>query len=147
LGYMDLQPGAPLLGHAVDVVFVGSCTNGRLSDLRAAASVVAGRKVAKGVRMLVVPGSEMVRRQAEADGLDRIFTEAGAEWRYAGCPRGLAMTGDKDARGRYAVSTTTRTFEGRPGPGGRTFLAGPLTAAASAVLGYVADPRPLLGHN
>ncbi|NLF64163.1 MAG: 3-isopropylmalate dehydratase large subunit [Chloroflexi bacterium] len=144
LGYMDLQPGAGLLGHAVDVVFVGSCTNGRLSDLRAAASIVAGRRVAEGVRMLVVPGSETVRRQAEAEGLDRIFREAGAEWRYAGCSMCLAMNGDQLAPGQYAVSTTNRNFEGRQGPGGRTFLASPLTAAASAVMGHVADPRPLL---
>ena len=147
LDYMALQPGAPLVGHAVDVVFVGSCTNGRLSDLRAAASVLAGRKVAAGVRMLVVPGSETVRRQAEAEGLDRIFVEAGAEWRYAGCSMCLAMNGDQLAPGQYAVSTTNRNFEGRQGPGGRTFLASPLTAAASAVMGHVADPRPLLGAN
>jgi 3-isopropylmalate/(R)-2-methylmalate dehydratase large subunit len=147
LGYMDLQPDAPLLGHAVNVVFVGSCTNGRLSDLRAAASVLAGRKVADGVRMLVVPGSETVRRQAEAEGLDRIFVEAGAEWRYAGCSMCLAMNGDQLAPGQYAVSTTNRNFEGRQGPGGRTFLASPLTAAASAVMGHVADPRPLLAAN
>jgi 3-isopropylmalate/(R)-2-methylmalate dehydratase large subunit len=147
LGYMNLQPGAPLLGHAVDVVFVGSCTNGRLSDLRAAASLLAGRKVAAGVRMLVVPGSETVRRQAEAEGLDRIFTEAGAEWRYAGCSMCLAMNGDQLAPGQYAVSTTNRNFEGRQGPGGRTFLASPLTAAASAVMGHVADPRTLLPSN
>jgi 3-isopropylmalate/(R)-2-methylmalate dehydratase large subunit len=147
LGYMDLQPGVPLLGHAVDVVFVGSCTNGRLSDLRAAAGMLAGRKVAEGVRMLVVPGSETVRRQAEAEGLDRIFVEAGAEWRYAGCSMCLAMNGDQLAPGEYAVSTTNRNFEGRQGPGGRTFLASPLTATASAVMGHVADPRPLLAAN
>jgi 3-isopropylmalate/(R)-2-methylmalate dehydratase large subunit len=135
------------VGHAVDVVFVGSCTNGRLSDLRAAASVLAGRKVAAGVRMLVVPGSETVRRQAEAEGLDRIFVAAGAEWRYAGCSMCLAMNGDQLAPGQYAVSTTNRNFEGRQGPGGRTFLASPLTAAASAVMGHVADPRPLLAAN
>jgi 3-isopropylmalate/(R)-2-methylmalate dehydratase large subunit len=147
LDYMALQPGASLLGHAVDIVFVGSCTNGRLSDLRAAASVLAGRRVAEGVRMLVVPGSETVRRQAEAEGLDRVFKEAGAEWRYAGCSMCLAMNGDQLAPGQYAVSTTNRNFEGRQGPGGRTFLASPLTAAASAVMGHVADPRPLLAVN
>ncbi|MDT8306389.1 MAG: 3-isopropylmalate dehydratase large subunit [Anaerolineae bacterium] len=147
LNYMALQPGAPLVGHAVDVVFVGSCTNGRLSDLRAAASILSGRKVAAGVRMLVVPGSATVRRQAEAEGLDRIFVAAGAEWRYAGCSMCLAMNGDQLAPGQYAVSTTNRNFEGRQGPGGRTFLASPLTAAASAVMGHVADPRPLLAGN
>ncbi|MDX1664004.1 MAG: 3-isopropylmalate dehydratase large subunit [Candidatus Promineifilaceae bacterium] len=144
LRYMALQPGAPLAGQPVDVVFVGSCTNGRLNDLRAAATVLAGRRVAPGVRMLVVPGSETVRRQAEAEGLDRVFLDAGAEWRYAGCSMCLAMNGDRLAAGQYAVSTSNRNFEGRQGPGGRTFLASPLTAAASAVMGQVTDPRPLL---
>lgn len=144
LRYMDLRPGRPLLGHEVDVVFIGSCTNSRLSDLRQAAQVMRGRAVAPGVRMLVVPGSESVRRQAEAEGLDRIFTEAGAEWRRAGCSMCLAMNGDQLAPGQYAVSTSNRNFEGRQGPGGRTFLASPLTAVASAVTGRVTDPRTLI---
>ncbi len=141
LRYMDLQPGRPLLGHKIDVVFLGSCTNSRLSDLREAARLLRGRKVAPGVRMLVVPGSENVRRQAETEGLDRIFTEAGAEWRNAGCSMCIAMNGDQLRPGQYAVSTSNRNFEGRQGPGGRTFLASPLTAVASAVAGHVADPR------
>jgi 3-isopropylmalate/(R)-2-methylmalate dehydratase large subunit len=143
LQYMALQPGRPLLGHKVDVVFLGSCTNSRLSDLREAARLMQGRKVAPGVRMLVVPGSENVRRQAEAEGLDRVFVEAGAEWRYAGCSMCIAMNGDQLAPGQYAVSTSNRNFEGRQGPGGRTFLASPLTAVASAVTGQVTDPRTL----
>jgi len=141
LDYMGLKPGQPILGQKVDVVFVGSCTNGRLSDLRAAAAVLKGRKVAPGVRMLVVPGSQWTRRQAEAEGLDRVFAEAGAEWREAGCSMCIAMNGDQLAPGQYCVSTSNRNFEGRQGPGGRTLLASPLTAAASAVVGAVADPR------
>jgi len=141
LDYMGLKPGQPILGQKVDVVFVGSCTNGRLSDLRAAAGVLKGRKVAPGVRMLVVPGSQWTRRQAEAEGLDRVFVEAGAEWREAGCSMCIAMNGDQLAPGQYCVSTSNRNFEGRQGPGGRTLLASPLTAAASAVVGAVADPR------
>jgi 3-isopropylmalate/(R)-2-methylmalate dehydratase large subunit len=144
LAYMGLEPGSPLLGRPVDVVFIGSCTNGRLTDLRQAAGVLRGRRVAPGVRMLVVPGSENVRRQAEAEGLDRIFKEAGAEWRYAGCSMCIAMNGDHLQPGQYAVSTSNRNFEGRQGPGGRTFLASPLTAAASAVEGRLTDPRPFL---
>jgi 3-isopropylmalate/(R)-2-methylmalate dehydratase large subunit len=143
LRYMQLQPGRPLVGHKVDVVFLGSCTNSRLSDLREAAGLMKGRKVAPGVRMLVVPGSENVRRQAEAEGLDRIFVEAGAEWRNAGCSMCIAMNGDQLRPGQYAVSTSNRNFEGRQGPGGRTFLASPLTAVASAVRGQVTDPRTL----
>lgn len=145
LKYMDLQPGKPLLGHPVEVVFVGSCTNSRISDLRQAAAMVQGRHVAEGVRMLVVPGSEAVRRQAEAEGLDRIFREAGAEWRYAGCSMCIAMNGDQLRPGQYAVSTSNRNFEGRQGPGGRTFLASPLTAVASALTGMVTDPRTMTG--
>ncbi|NPA31108.1 MAG: 3-isopropylmalate dehydratase large subunit [Chloroflexi bacterium] len=141
LAYMDLRPGQPMLGQKVDWVFVGSCTNGRLEDLRQAARVLRGRKVAPGVRMVVVPGSETVRRQAEAEGLDRVFKEAGAEWRYAGCSLCIAMNGDRVPPGAYAVSTSNRNFEGRQGPGARTLLASPLTAAASAVEGRVADPR------
>lgn len=144
LRYMDLRPGKPLLGHEVDVVFIGSCTNSRLSDLRQAAQLIEGRKVASHVRMLVVPGSETVRRQAEAEGLDRIFSEAGAEWRYAGCSMCLAMNGDQLEPGQYAISTSNRNFEGRQGKGGRTFLASPLTAAASAIVGCVTDPRTML---
>ncbi|HOA23532.1 MAG: 3-isopropylmalate dehydratase large subunit [Aggregatilineales bacterium] len=144
LAYMGLQPGQPLLGHPVDVVFLGSCTNSRISDLRLAAEVLRGRKVAEGVRMLVVPGSQSVKRQAEAEGLDRVFKEAGAEWREAGCSMCIAMNGDQLEPGQYAVSTSNRNFEGRQGKGGRTFLASPLTAAASAVAGCIADVRTLL---
>ncbi len=144
LTYMGLHPGESLLGHAVDVVFVGSCTNGRLSDLRAAASIMKGRKVAPGVRALVVPGSGAVKRQAEAEGLDRIFKEAGAEWREAGCSMCIAMNGDQLEPGQYAVSTSNRNFEGRQGKGGRTFLASPLTAAAAAVTGKITDVRTLM---
>jgi 3-isopropylmalate/(R)-2-methylmalate dehydratase large subunit len=126
------------------VVFIGSCTNSRLSDLREAARVFHGRKVAGGVRALVVPGSQAVKTQAEAEGLDRVFREAGAEWREAGCSMCLAMNDDRLQPGEYAVSTSNRNFEGRQGPGGRTFLASPLTAAASAVAGAVADARELL---
>jgi 3-isopropylmalate/(R)-2-methylmalate dehydratase large subunit len=144
LRYMDLRPGEPLLGHPIDVVFIGSCTNSRISDLRQAARVLSGRHVAQGVRVLVVPGSQEVKRQAEAEGLDRIFREAGAEWREAGCSMCLAMNDDRLAPGQYAVSTSNRNFEGRQGPGGRTFLASPLTAAAAAVAGRVADPREVV---
>jgi 3-isopropylmalate/(R)-2-methylmalate dehydratase large subunit len=145
LRYMDLRPGQPILGQPVDVVFLGSCTNSRVSDLRAAATVLRGRRVAPGVRMLVVPGSQEVKRQAEAEGLDRVFREAGAEWREAGCSMCIAMNGDQIGAGEYAVSTSNRNFEGRQGKGGRTFLASPLTAAATAVRGAIADPRTLLG--
>jgi len=125
-------------------VFVGSCTNARLSDLRAAAAVLRGQRIADGVRALVVPGSQQVKREAEAEGLDRIFLAAGAEWREPGCSMCIAMNGDQLAPGQYAVSTSNRNFEGRQGIGGRTFLASPLTAAASAIAGVIADPRPLL---
>jgi 3-isopropylmalate/(R)-2-methylmalate dehydratase large subunit len=144
LRYMGLEAGKPLLGRPVDVVFIGSCTNSRLSDLREAASVLRGRRVAAGVRTLVVPGSQQVKRAAEAEGLDRVFREAGAEWREAGCSMCLAMNDDRLAPGQVAVSTSNRNFEGRQGPGGRTLLASPLTAAAAAVRGAVADPRELL---
>ena len=143
LRYMALEPGQPLLGRAVDVVFVGSCTNSRISDLREAAAVMRGRRVAPGVRMLVVPGSRNVKNQAEAEGLDRIFKEAGAEWREAGCSMCIAMNGDQLSPGQSAVSTSNRNFEGRQGKGGRTFLASPLTAAATAVTGAIADVRSL----
>jgi 3-isopropylmalate/(R)-2-methylmalate dehydratase large subunit len=143
LEYMALQPNQPLLGHPVNAVFIGSCTNSRLSDLRAAASVLKGRKVSPRVRMLVVPGSTDVKRQAEAEGLDRIFKDAGAQWREAGCSMCIAMNGDQLEPGETAVSTSNRNFEGRQGRGSRTFLASPLTAAASAVAGCVADARTL----
>ena len=145
LEYMDLRPGQAILGQKVDVVFVGSCTNGRISDLRLAASAIDGRRVADGVRMLVVPGSDEVKREAEQEGLDVIFRAAGAEWREAGCSMCIAMNGDQLRPGQYAVSTSNRNFEGRQGKGGRTFLASPLTAAASAIAGVVADPRTLPG--
>jgi 3-isopropylmalate/(R)-2-methylmalate dehydratase large subunit len=141
LRYMGMQAGQPMLGTPVDVVFVGSCTNSRISDLRSAASLLVGRHVAPGVRMLVVPGSQQVKRQAEAEGLDRIFLQAGAEWREAGCSMCIAMNGDSLRPGQLAVSTSNRNFEGRQGAGGRTLLASPLTAAASAIAGVVADPR------
>ncbi len=143
LAYMDLQPGRPLLGQAIDVVFIGSCTNSRISDLRQAASLLKDRKVKEGVRLMVVPGSQMVKKQAEAEGLDRIFKEAGGEWRESGCSMCIAMNGDQLQPGQYAVSTSNRNFEGRQGKGGRTFLASPLTAAASAVAGVVTDARTI----
>jgi 3-isopropylmalate/(R)-2-methylmalate dehydratase large subunit len=144
LAYMDLPAGVPLLGRKIDVVFIGSCTNSRIEDLRQAARVFDGRKVAAGVRTLVVPGSQMVKRQAEAEGLDRIFKGAGAEWREPGCSMCIAMNGDQIEPGQYAVSTSNRNFEGRQGKGGRTFLASPLTAAAAAITGRITDPRELL---
>ena len=143
LGYMDLQPGRQLLGQPVDVVFIGSCTNSRISDLRQAAEIFKGRKVKEDVRVMVVPGSQGVKRQAEAEGLDTIFKESGAEWREAGCSMCIAMNGDQLEPGQYAVSTSNRNFEGRQGKGGRTFLASPLTAAATAVTGVVTDVRTL----
>jgi 3-isopropylmalate/(R)-2-methylmalate dehydratase large subunit len=143
LRYMDLQPGQALLGKPVDVVFLGSCTNSRISDLRLAAGLLRGRRVAPGVRMLVVPGSQQVKRQAEAEGLHDVFKAAGAEWREAGCSMCIAMNGDQLAAGQYAVSTSNRNFEGRQGKGGRTFLASPLTAAATAISGAIADARRL----
>jgi len=148
LDYMRLRPGQELIGTPVDVVFIGSCTNSRLSDLRAAATILRGRRVAPGVRVLVVPGSQAVKRAAESERLDRVFIEAGAEWREAGCSMCIAMNGDSLRPGQLAVSTSNRNFEGRQGAGGRTLLASPLTAAASAVAGAVADPRPLFaeGH-
>ncbi|PYS95778.1 MAG: 3-isopropylmalate dehydratase large subunit [Acidobacteria bacterium] len=144
LDYMGLRPGQRLLGHPIDVVFIGSCTNSRISDLRLAAGLLKGRKVAQGVRVLVVPGSQQVKRQAEGEGLDRVFRDAGAEWREAGCSMCIAMNGDQLQPGQYAVSTSNRNFEGRQGPGGRTFLASPLTAAATAVAGRIADVREML---
>ncbi|MBM7842106.1 3-isopropylmalate dehydratase large subunit [Herpetosiphon giganteus] len=144
LNYMGLQPNQPLIGQKVDVVFLGSCTNSRISDLRAAAKLLDGKKVADGLRMLVVPGSQQVKRQAEAEGLDQIFRAAGAEWREAGCSMCIAMNGDQLQPGQYAVSTSNRNFEGRQGKGGRTFLASPLTAAATAINGHIVDVREIL---
>ncbi len=145
LEYMDLVPGEPILGRRVDVVFIGSCTNGRISDLRLAASVLRDRKVADGVRVMVVPGSQEVKKEAENEGLAEVFRAAGAEWREAGCSMCIAMNGDQLDPGQYAISTSNRNFEGRQGKGGRSFLASPLTAAAAAVTGVVTDPRTLPG--
>ena len=139
LHYMGLRPGQPILGQSIDAVFLGSCTNGRISDLRQAAALLDGRKVKS--RMLVVPGSMKVKRQAEEEGLDAIFKSAGCEWREPGCSMCLAMNGDELPPGAYCVSTSNRNFEGRQGKGARTFLASPLTAAASALAGKVEDPR------
>ena len=144
LAYMGFEAGETTTTQAVDVVFIGSCTNGRLPDLRAAADVLRGRKVKSGVRMLVVPGSEAVRRDAEAEGLHTVFTEAGAEWRIPGCSMCIAMNGDFVAPGQLAVSTSNRNFEGRQGKGARTILASPATAAASAIAGVLTDPRVYL---
>jgi len=144
LNYMGLQPGQSLLGKKVDVVFIGSCTNSRISDLRLAAALLKGRKVDASTRVMVVPGSQDVKKQAESEGLDKIFKEAGAEWREAGCSMCIAMNGDQLEPGQYAVSTSNRNFEGRQGKGGRTFLASPLTAAASAITGQVTDVRTML---
>jgi 3-isopropylmalate/(R)-2-methylmalate dehydratase large subunit len=143
LAYMGLEPGTPLRDIRVDTVFVGSCTNGRIEDLRAAAGVVKGRKVAGGVRMLVVPGSARVRLQAEAEGLDAIFTDAGAEWRLPGCSMCLGMNPDTLAPGERSASTSNRNFEGRQGKGGRTHLVSPLVAAATAVRGTLSSPADL----
>jgi 3-isopropylmalate/(R)-2-methylmalate dehydratase large subunit len=146
LRYMDLQPGQSLLGKPVNVVFIGSCTNSRITDLREAAKFLQGRKVSDAVRVMVVPGSQQVKRQAEAEGLDEVFRAAGAEWREAGCSMCIAMNGDQLAPGEYAVSTSNRNFEGRQGKGGRTFLASPLTAAATALTGVVTDPRTIINN-
>jgi 3-isopropylmalate/(R)-2-methylmalate dehydratase large subunit len=143
LAYMGLHAGEPIGNQPVNVVFIGSCTNGRLSDLRSAAQLLRGRKIAHGVRALVVPGSQQVKKAAEAEGLDRIFLDAGAEWRESGCSMCLGMNGDLVAKGEYSISTSNRNFEGRQGAGARTLLASPLTAAASAVRGRVTDPRDL----
>jgi 3-isopropylmalate/(R)-2-methylmalate dehydratase large subunit len=143
LKYMGLEGGKPLLGRPIDVVFIGSCTNSRISDLRAAASVLKGRKVNPKVRVLVVPGSQEVKRQAIAEGLPEIFRAAGCEWREPGCSMCIGMNPDQLSPGEYCVSTSNRNFEGRQGKGGRTFLASPLTAAASAVTGVVTDVRTL----
>ena len=144
LNYMGLQPGQSLLGQKVDVVFIGSCTNSRISDLRLAAAFLKGKKVADGVRVMVVPGSQDVKKQAEQEGLAEIFKSAGAEWREAGCSMCIAMNSDELTSGQYCVSTSNRNFEGRQGKGGRTFLASPITAAATAINGVVTDPRSML---
>ena len=144
LDYMQSKPGQPMRGMPVDVVFVGSCTNSRLSDLREAAQVLRGRRIADGVRMLVVPGSEAVRRDAEHEGLHHVFTEAGAEWRIPGCSMCIGMNGDLAQPGQLVVSTSNRNFEGRQGKGARTVLASPATAAASALAGVIADAREYL---
>ncbi len=144
LAYMGLQPGQQLLGQSVEVVFLGSCTNSRISDLRQAANLLRDRKVAENVQMMVVPGSQQIKRQAEAEGLDKVFKDAGADWREAGCSMCIAMNGDQLEPGQYAVSTSNRNFEGRQGKGGRTFLASPLTAAATAINGKITDVRTML---
>ncbi|HEX7080288.1 MAG TPA: 3-isopropylmalate dehydratase large subunit [Gammaproteobacteria bacterium] len=144
LDYMRIEAGKPLLGTPVDVVFIGSCTNGRLSDLREAAKLLKGRKVAEHVRLMVVPGSDQVKREAEAEGLDEIFRAAGGEWREPGCSMCIGMNGDTVPAGKLSVSTSNRNFEGRQGSGARTILASPLTAAAAAINGAVADPRHLV---
>ncbi|MEV7551812.1 3-isopropylmalate dehydratase large subunit [Amycolatopsis sp. NPDC089917] len=144
LSYMDLKPGTPLREISVDTVFLGSCTNGRIEDLRAAADVLRGHKVADSVRMLVVPGSMRVRQAAEAEGLDQVFTEAGAEWRQAGCSMCLGMNPDQLKPGERSASTSNRNFEGRQGKGGRTHLVSPLVAAATAIRGTLSSPEDLL---
>jgi 3-isopropylmalate/(R)-2-methylmalate dehydratase large subunit len=143
LAYQDLKPGTAIRDISVDAVFIGSCTNGRLEDLRAAAEVIRGRKVSPGVRALVVPGSALVKAQAEDEGLDRYFTDAGFEWRSAGCSMCLGMNGDILAPGERSASTSNRNFEGRQGPGGRTHLVSPAVAAATAVAGHFAAPADL----
>jgi len=145
LEYMDLAPGTPMREIAVDTVFLGSCTNGRIEDLRLAASVLRGRRIAEGVRMLVVPGSARVRIQAELEGLDKIFLASGAEWRAAGCSMCLGMNPDQLSPGERSASTSNRNFEGRQGKGGRTHLVSPAVAAATAVTGHLAAPADLIG--
>jgi 3-isopropylmalate/(R)-2-methylmalate dehydratase large subunit len=144
LAYMGLNPGERMTDKQVQVVFIGSCTNARLSDLEAAASVFRGRKVAKGVRALVVPGSQQIKREAERLGLAKIFLDAGAEWRESGCSMCLGMNGDLVDAGQYCVSTSNRNIEGRQGIGARTLLASPASAAAAAVRGRITDPREFL---
>jgi 3-isopropylmalate/(R)-2-methylmalate dehydratase large subunit len=144
LAYMKVEAGKPLLGQPVDVVFIGSCTNGRLSDIREAARILRGRRVAERVRLLVVPGSAEVKRQAEAEGLDAVVRAAGGEWREPGCSMCIGMNGDTVPSGKLSVSTSNRNFEGRQGSGARTVLASPLTAAAAAVSGVIVDPRKLV---
>jgi 3-isopropylmalate/(R)-2-methylmalate dehydratase large subunit len=144
LAYMGLEAGKPIAGHPVNVVFIGSCTNSRISDLRAAAAIIKGRKVNPNVRVMVVPGSMEVKRQAIAEGLPELFRAAGCDYREPGCSMCIAMNGDQLQPGEYSVSTSNRNFEGRQGKGGRTFLASPLTAAAAALTGVVTDVRTIL---
>ena len=144
LDYMGLQPGQKLAELPVDVVFIGSCTNGRIEDMRAAAAVIQGRQVAAGVRAMVVPGSGLVKQQAETEGLDQLFRNAGFEWREAGCSMCLGMNPDKLTAGQRCASTSNRNFEGRQGPGGRTHLLSPAMAAAAAVAGRLADVREIV---
>jgi 3-isopropylmalate/(R)-2-methylmalate dehydratase large subunit len=146
LNYMGLQPDQPLADVPIDVVFIGSCTNARLEDLQSAANVVRGRRVARSVRAIVVPGSTRVKEMAEAMGLDRIFTDAGFEWRESGCSMCLGMNNDRLSRGQRCASTSNRNFEGRQGPGGRTHLMSPAMAAAAAVTGHLTDVRMLLSQ-
>jgi 3-isopropylmalate/(R)-2-methylmalate dehydratase large subunit len=143
LAYMDLKPGTPMKAIKIDTVFLGSCTNGRIEDLRAAAAIIKGKKIAGETRMLVVPGSAKVRLAAESEGLDQIFKEAGAEWRSAGCSMCLGMNPDQLQPGERAASTSNRNFEGRQGKGGRTHLVSPLVAAATALKGTLASPADL----
>jgi 3-isopropylmalate/(R)-2-methylmalate dehydratase large subunit len=144
MNYMGFHGGDAMLGKPIQVVFIGSCTNGRLDDLEAAAGILKGRKVAPGVKLLIVPGSQQVKREAEALGYAQIFKDAGADWRESGCSMCLGMNGDTVAAGEYSISTSNRNFEGRQGAGARTLLVSPLTAAASAVRGRITDPRTLL---
>ncbi len=144
LAYMGLTPGERLRDKVIQTVFIGSCTNSRLSDLELAAKVLAGRRVAPGVRVLVVPGSQTVKREAEARGLAQVFVDAGAEWRESGCSMCIGMNGDTVEAGQYCVSTSNRNFEGRQGKGARTLLASPAAAAAAAVRGRITDPREFL---
>ncbi len=144
IDYMQVEADKPMLGTKVDVVFVGSCTNSRMTDLRNVANILDGKKVADHVRMMIVPGSEAVKKKAEAEGLHEIYVAAGAEWREAGCSMCLGMNSDKLGKGQLCVSTSNRNFEGRQGPGGRTVLASPETAAASALAGVIADPRDVI---
>jgi 3-isopropylmalate/(R)-2-methylmalate dehydratase large subunit len=144
LAYMGFHGGDAMLGKSVDVVFIGSCTNGRLEDMQAAAHILKGRKVAPGVRLLIVPGSQEIKREAEAAGYADIFRAAGADWRESGCSMCLGMNGDIVAAGQYSISTSNRNFEGRQGVGARTLLVSPFTAAASAVRGRITDPREML---
>ena len=143
LQYMDLTPGTPLRDIKIDTVFLGSCTNARIEDLRAAAEILKGRRIADSTRMMVVPSSTMVKQQAEEEGLDKVFTEFGAEWRTAGCSMCLGMNPDQLKPGERSASTSNRNFEGRQGPGGRTHLVSPLVAAATAVTGHLSSPADL----
>ena len=144
LEYMHLKPGQKIAGHKTDTVFIGSCTNSRMSDLRLAAGILKGNRVAKTVRTVVVPGSQQIKMAAHKEGLDKIFLDAGAEWHDSGCSMCIAMNGDTVLPGQYCVSTSNRNFEGRQGTGSRTFLASPLTAAASAITGVITDPREFI---